>query len=62
MLSISKMMDWENGDLDFGSEIEMFQELVNDGTVWQLQGFYGRRAKWLIDQGYVHLPSRSADV
>lgn len=31
--------------------IEAFQTLINRGTVWQLQGFYGRTASRLIDLG-----------
>ena len=31
-----------------------FQQLINTGVVWQLQGFYGRTAKHLIDSGVCH--------
>lgn len=31
--------------------IEAFQTLINSGIVWQLQGFYGRTAARLIEDG-----------
>ena len=31
--------------------IEAFQFLIDDGIIWRLQGFYGRAAKQLIDNG-----------
>jgi len=35
--------------------IEAFQTLIDDGIVWNLQGFYGRAAHSLIQQGLCHL-------
>ncbi len=32
--------------------IDAFQSLIDDGIVWQLQGFYGRTATTLINEGY----------
>ena len=32
--------------------IEAFQSLIDSGVVWQLQGWYGRTARGLIDGGY----------
>ncbi len=43
---------------DDGDPIEAFQALINSGTVWKLQGSYGRAAKELIEQGLCHLPER----
>lgn len=31
--------------------IEAWQYLIDTGLAWQLQGFFGRTAKQLIDQG-----------
>lgn len=31
--------------------IEAWQTLINTGMVWQLQGWFGRTAKWLIEEG-----------
>ena len=35
-------------------QIEAWQFLIDNGTVWKLQGFYGRTAKRLIDAGICH--------
>ncbi len=32
--------------------VDSFQHLINNGTVWSLQGWYGRTAKTLISEGY----------
>ena len=56
MDQIDKMMAFENGELSDEDTISLFQELVNSGMAWQLQGFYGRTAKSLIDKGLVSLP------
>lgn len=53
MDTIGKIMAYENGELDEGEMLELFQELVNTGLVWQLQGHYGRIASHLIDAGYI---------
>ena len=34
--------------------IEAYQSLIDSGTVWSLQGFYGRTAASLIEQGLCH--------
>jgi len=39
--------------LDEGKMLELFQELVDTGLAWKLQGHYGRTAKLLIENGYV---------
>ncbi len=31
--------------------IDAFQFLINSGVVWKLQGFYGRNAAALLEQG-----------
>lgn len=53
MVSVQDVIDFENGDLEVEDTIQMFQELVDSGLVWQLQGFYGRFAADLIEQGLV---------
>ena len=34
-------------------QIEAWQYLLDSGLCWQLQGWYGRTARELIDQGYI---------
>jgi hypothetical protein len=34
-------------------EKKMWQHIVNTGMAWQLQGWYGRTATSLIDQGII---------
>jgi len=42
---------YESGDLSDEMTIKLFQHMINDGHVWNLQGFYGRTAMDLIDSG-----------
>lgn len=53
MPTVDKLIAWEDGEMTIAEEIEFFQELVDNGSVWTLQGMYGRRARQLIDAGYV---------
>jgi hypothetical protein len=36
---------------DHEEELEAWQYLIDTGMVWKLQGWYGRTAKRLIDEG-----------
>ena len=51
--TVGFVMDYESGLLDEQETIEGFQELVNSGLVWQLQGHYGRTAVSLIEAGLI---------
>lgn len=31
-----------------------WQHLIDTGVVWQLRGWFGRTANYLIENGYVH--------
>jgi len=55
MDQVDKIIAYEQGDLDEDATIELFQELVNSGLAWQLQGSYGRTAQSLIDAGLVEV-------
>lgn len=49
-----KMFAWEDGELDQDEVIELFQDLIDCGWCWTLQGCYGRQAADLIRSGLCH--------
>jgi hypothetical protein len=55
-LNVDDIIDYENGDMDWDRLVDFFQNLINNGVAWTLQGHYGRMAKGLIDEGYCFLP------
>ena len=59
MTTLDKLIAYENGELEDAEEtIEFFQEIIDSGLVWQLQGHYGRVAISLIEAGLC-LPSKT---
>jgi hypothetical protein len=50
---IDKIIAYEGGDLSDKETIELFSEMIKDGSVWTLQGHYGRTANALIEAGYL---------
>lgn len=51
---VSSIIRFESGEMGSEEEvIEFFQELVDSGLAWQLQGSYGRLAQRLIENGLV---------
>ncbi len=52
---VGKIMDHESGNMDDEQTIAFFQELVDTGLAWTLQGHYGRTAKALIEAGHVEV-------
>jgi len=50
---VDKLIAYECGEMSEDDDvIEFFQELIDNGMAWSLQGHYGRTAKALIDEGY----------
>ena len=59
MDTVSKIIAYEDGELDEQEVIELFQELLNTGQVWHLQGHYQRTAQALIEAGHCHWPVKN---
>ena len=57
----NKIISYENGEMDNEEILEFFQELVNSGLCWQLQGHYGRTAHALITEGEISPPITTED-
>ena len=55
MSQIEKIIAYENGELSQQEIVDLFQELINSGLAWKLQGHYGRVAKTLLNNGYCRL-------
>lgn len=49
---IDKIIAYESGEMTATEIIDFFQESIDDGSVWALQGSYGRMANYLIEQDY----------
>jgi len=48
-----KVIAYESGDMDEDEVVRFFQELVDTGLAWQLQGAYGRTARALLAAGFI---------
>lgn len=48
---VSKIMAYESGEMSDEKTIEFFQELIDTGQAWTLQGSYGRTARDFITAG-----------
>lgn len=51
MTDYQAIMIVENGQDNQEVTIEAWQHLIDTGLAWQLQGWFGRSAQMLIDQG-----------
>lgn len=49
----NQLMAYEAGELDDHQVVELFQELLDCGLCWRLQGHYGRMAQRLLDSGEI---------
>lgn len=53
MDQVDKIIAFEQGDLDREQIIALFQELLDSGLVFKLQGSYGRMATQLLEYGLI---------
>ena len=49
MPDVNDIIAYENGDMDEDQIINFFQELIDSGMAWTLQGHYGRMAMSLVE-------------
>ena len=54
---VGRLVAYESGEMNQDEIIKFFQELVDNGVAWKLQGHYGRMADTLIDSGMVKAAS-----
>jgi hypothetical protein len=57
MMDTYQAVGLAEGFIDSDSEeqvIEAWQTLVDTGMAWQLQGWFGRTARHLIEEGYIN--------
>lgn len=51
-MDVAGIIRYESGELTEEECITFFQNGIDTGIVWKLQGSYGRTARYLIDTGY----------
>ena len=54
MDQVSFIMAYEQGETTDEETVAGFQNLIDSGLAWSLQGHYGRTAERLIDAGLCH--------
>lgn len=50
---VDKIIAYESGELDEDGVVELFQELLDSGVLFHLQGSYQRTAQALLDAGLI---------
>lgn len=56
MPDVDQIRRYEAGEMEPEEEIAFFQDGINKGWIWRLQGSYGRAAARLISAGLVVVP------
>ena len=55
------IVKYESGQMGDGETIVFFQNLIDTGLAWTLQGHYGRTAQALIEVGHCKLGKKIKD-
>lgn len=50
---VTRIMEWEDGEMTHAESVAFFQELVDNGMAWRLQGTYGRTAAYFLQRGWI---------
>jgi len=58
---VSRLIAYESGEFGFADTVALFQELIDSGLAWELQGHYGRTAARLIEAGYCRRADGESD-
>jgi hypothetical protein len=59
---LENISSYENGDMSQDEEVVFFQELVDSGMAWHLQGHYGRHAMYLAEAGLVTITEGKNEI
>ena len=59
---VDKIMEYEDGGMSKEDTIRFFQDLIDTGMAWTLQGHYGRTANALILAGHCKRKSRGEEA
>lgn len=55
-LDYRKIVDYEIGELNFAEEVELFQELITSGALWDMREHYVNKGRDFIKRGLCKLP------
>lgn len=58
--NIDEIIAYENGELSDEQVLDLFQDLVNTGMAFRLQGHYVRTAMMLLQEGLISPPQEEA--
>lgn len=57
-VDVDAIIAFESGELSEQEEAKFLQKIINDGSIWNLQGVYGRSAMEAMEKGLCILGKR----